>query len=46
MDAMQDYKKQIDSFSKEYRQIIARKTEQAKEHIKNELPGNTYFLTD
>lgn len=43
---MKDYRNQIESYSKEYRQIITQGKEHIREHTKNELPGNTYFLKD
>ncbi|MFV0343569.1 MAG: GH36-type glycosyl hydrolase domain-containing protein [Anaerocolumna sp.] len=43
---MKDYRKQIKSYSEEYRQIITQGKEHTKERKKNELPGNTYFLKD
>ncbi|WP_097015823.1 GH36-type glycosyl hydrolase domain-containing protein [Anaerocolumna aminovalerica] len=41
---MKDYRNQIESYSKEYRQVITQ--EHIGEHTKNKLPGNTYFLRD
>lgn len=43
---MKDFKAQIESFSKEYREIITPRSEHTQENNKNELPGNSYFLRD
>lgn len=43
---MKDYRNLIESYSNEYRQIIAQGKEHTREHTKNQLPGNTYFLKD
>jgi len=43
---VKNYRKLIESYSKEYRKIITQGKEHTKEHTKNELPGNTYFLKD
>jgi len=43
---VKNYRKLIESYSKEYRKIITQGKEHTKEHTKNELPGNTYFLME
>lgn len=43
---MKNYRNRIESYSKEYRQIITQGKEPTKGQSKNELPGNTYFLKD
>lgn len=45
MESLEDYRKKIEGYSKEYRQIIMQSNKTA-ERATNELPGNTYFLKD